>query len=50
MAEPVATVVIGRDFDFRSLREKAMLASDDNVRVYTYDDLHILAKHRQMRI
>lgn len=48
VAEPVAMVLIGRDFEFRTLGEKARLQSDSGVRVYTYDDLRRLAKNRAL--
>ena len=48
IARPIAMVVIGRDFEFKTLREKDMLKSSEGVRIYTYDDLHRLARHRAL--
>ena len=48
IARPIAMVVIGRDFEFRTMREKDILKSSDGVRIYTYDDLQRLARHRAL--
>ena len=41
-------VVIGRDFEFTTLREKDLFKSAEGVRIYTYDDLRRLAIHRRL--
>jgi anti-sigma B factor antagonist len=49
LAEPVAMVLVGRDFDFGgSPIEKDRFKMSEGVRVYTYDDLHRLAKQRRL--
>jgi hypothetical protein len=48
ISEPVAMVVIGRDFDFKTVRDKSILGTSGEVRIYTYDDLFRLAKHRKI--
>lgn len=50
ISSPVAMVLVGRDFDFRTLQEKSILGASHRVRVFTYDDLHRLAKHRAMAL
>lgn len=50
VVRPVAMVVIGRDFEFKTLREKDTLRISDGVRVYTYDDIRRLAKHRSLLV
>jgi hypothetical protein len=50
VSEPDAIILIGRDFDFKTRQEKSMFRHQDGVRVYTYDDLHRLAKHRSLAI
>lgn len=46
VAAPLAMVLIGREFDFASLHTKSLLRQQDQIRVYTYDDLHRLARAR----
>ncbi len=48
VVRPVAMVVVGRDFEFRTLRERDVLMNSEGVRVYTYDDLRRLARHRAL--
>lgn len=50
VAKPIAMVLIGRDFEFKTLREKDSLKASEGVRVYTYDDLRRLAKHRTIMV
>jgi hypothetical protein len=50
VAEPIAMAVIGRDTDFKNLREKSLFTVSDGVKIYTYDDLHRVAKHRMLRV
>lgn len=46
ISEPDAMVLVGRDFCFTSVIEKDQFREQDGVRIYTYDDLHRLAKQR----
>jgi anti-anti-sigma regulatory factor len=46
VSEPVAMVIVGRDFCFSSQVEKDQFREQDGVKVYTYDDLSRLAKRR----
>ncbi|MHC4405613.1 MAG: Shedu anti-phage system protein SduA domain-containing protein, partial [Planctomycetota bacterium] len=46
VCQPIAMVVIGRDSEFKTLREKSELRGNQGIRVYTYDDLRRLAAHR----
>jgi anti-sigma B factor antagonist len=48
VSEPVAMVVIGRDFSFSSPAEKDLFREQDRVKIYTYDDLYRLAKRREI--
>jgi hypothetical protein len=48
--EPNPVVLIGRDHDFKSDIEKQRLQRDRNVKLFTYDDLHRIAKHRSFLI
>lgn len=49
VAEPVPMVLVGCDFDFDgSQEEKDRFRESEGVRVYTYDDLHRLAKRRRI--
>jgi hypothetical protein len=50
ISEPIAMIVIGRDFDFRTLNERSVLMSGEHVKIYTYDDLHRLARHRSLTV
>jgi hypothetical protein len=49
VANPLAMVLVGRDIDFDgSEEEKDLFRESEGVRVYTYDDLHRLAKRRNI--
>jgi Domain of unknown function (DUF4263) len=48
ISEPIAMVLVGRDFNFKTLHSKSMFRTSEGVRIYTYDDLHRLAKHRSL--
>ncbi len=48
VSEPMAMIVIGRDFSFRNHVEKDRFREQDGVKVYTYDDLYRLAKRRAL--
>jgi hypothetical protein len=50
ISEPVAMVLIGRDFDFKTLQSKSMFRESERVKIYTYDDLHRLARHRSLNL
>jgi hypothetical protein len=46
VVEPVSMIVVGRDQQFKTFGEKAAFDGDRSVRIYTYDDLLRLARHR----
>jgi hypothetical protein len=46
VSEPVPMLLIGREFEFKTAWERSELRSSEGVRVYTYDDVLRLAKHR----
>ncbi|MFY9607019.1 MAG: Shedu anti-phage system protein SduA domain-containing protein [Blastocatellia bacterium] len=46
VSEPVPMLLIGREFEFKTAREMSELRYSEGVRVYTYDDVLRLAKHR----
>jgi hypothetical protein len=50
ISEPVAMVLVGRDFNFKTLHSKSMFRESEGVRIYTYDDLHRLARHRSLSL
>lgn len=48
VSEPMAMVVMGRDFAFTGPAEKDQFREQLGVRIYTYDDLYRLAKRRSV--
>ena len=45
---PKLYVIIGRDSSYRSVTEKAKLQSREGIHIFTFDDLHRIAKHREV--
>jgi hypothetical protein len=50
ICEPIAMVLIGRDFGFKTLQEKSQLKTAEGVRIFTYDDLLRLSRHRLLAL
>lgn len=50
VSEPVPMLLIGREFEFKTERARSELRSSEGVRIYTYDDLPRLAKHRALSL
>ena len=46
---PRSHLLVGRDSAFGSTLEKQELLAGETVRIFTYDDLHRIAKHRLLR-
>ena len=49
MSSPRLYVLIGRDTSFGSIAEKTKFAESEGVKVFTFDDLHRIAKHKTVK-
>ncbi len=50
VASPRLNLLIGRDTSFRDQREKSRFSQSEATRIFTYDDLFRIAKHRSLRL
>lgn len=48
VSNPNLYVLVGRDSSFHSRKEKMRFKESEGVKVFTYDDLHRIAKHQRI--